>query len=44
MSHRPSRTAVSHDTDYRCSTCGTWWPVRVVARDCETKHQREESR
>ncbi|MGN6607950.1 MAG: hypothetical protein ACTHMS_13185 [Jatrophihabitans sp.] len=23
---------------YQCQHCGAFWPVRVLARDCERKH------
>lgn len=32
---------VMDDTDYQCKVCGTWYVVRVLARDCERKHEQE---
>jgi hypothetical protein len=30
------------DSDYQCQVCGEWYVVRVLARDCETKHAQEQ--
>lgn len=27
------------DSDYQCAICGMWFPVRVLARDCEDGHR-----
>lgn len=26
---------------YRCRVCGHEWPVRILARDCEDRHETD---
>jgi hypothetical protein len=29
----------NYDTRWRCSVCGEWKPVPILARDCERRHE-----